>query len=111
VFHDGPQNKYLQIHVPLGEVAGGKVEVGAVDGHQLGEEHSGGLGLDVIEVVAVHEDAALGRVAVDVDVQKQAGKFGIPWTNVLKLFICEIYKVSLAGAYPSGALERSYSLR
>ena len=72
------RNIYLQIHVPLGEVASREVEVGAVDGHQLGQEHPGGLRLHLVEVVAVHEDAALGGVAVDVDVQVETGGLGIP---------------------------------
>ena len=36
------------------------------------------MSLDFVEIVAVHEDAALRRVAVDVDVQEQSGRFGIP---------------------------------
>ena len=36
------------------------------------------MSLDFVEIVAVHEDAALGGVAVDVDVQVEAGGLGIP---------------------------------
>ena len=63
----------FHVHVLGGEVAGGEVKVGTVEGHELGQQHGVDLGVDVGKVVAVHEDAALRRVTVDVHVQEQAG--------------------------------------
>lgn len=50
-------NDSLEVHIPLGEIAGGEVEVQAIERHDPREQHALHGALQVFEVVAVHEDA------------------------------------------------------
>lgn len=47
----------LEIHVPLGEVAGGEVEMQIVERHDARQQHTLHARLRVLEVVAVHKYA------------------------------------------------------
>ena len=53
-----PRVPVLHEHVPLGEVARWKVEVGAVDRHQLGKEQGRDFRLQIVKMVAIHENAS-----------------------------------------------------
>ena len=48
----------------------------AIDRHELWQQHGFDLLVNLGEMIAVHENAALGRVAVNVDVHEQAGLSG-----------------------------------
>ena len=54
----------LEIHVPLCEIAGPKVEVLAIEGHEFRQEEALHLLFGIFEMIAINEDAPLGGVAV-----------------------------------------------
>ena len=59
----------LHEHVPLGEVARWEVEVGTVDRHQLGKEQGRDFRLQIVKMVAIHENASFRSVPVNVHIE------------------------------------------